>query len=287
MQKASTLKLSRLQGVLRYFTGKSVVVALTVFVVMCVGTLIGMAMAAFAGIENPLNGVSGMYSANSIVLIVLCATAAKSETRFLAIAPTPRWSIYLGILWKITCYALVGTLLAALHTFFEVFAAQTATAMGLVNMPVEVYDWNDLWGSITRMQGMDIATSMGDVAKMILPAIPGQVVNMVIGMGAWYLYMCLFTRWKMPTLAVTIGVPVLLVTMVIVPFAMGWMDKIMSMSQNDLQQMMPVVFELLRLVENVGKWMYERWPIVRTTLGVVCWLLAYPVMRGTPQPTNG
>ena len=104
----STLKASRLGGVIRYFSQKTLISCATLAICALIATLISYAFILFSvsrgGAVFTSPSMSFLFSCNGIVLIVLCVYAAFSETRYLAIAPTPRYVIYIGILWKIVLF---------------------------------------------------------------------------------------------------------------------------------------------------------------------------------------
>lgn len=285
MQQVSMLKASRLPGALRYFTRKVVnVVGVLVIVALCV-TILNFAICIFAGVEGAVNTLSMLFNANGIMVIMLCAQAAYGESRYLAITPMPRFSIFLGVLWKMVCFALLSSLVACLYSGFEALLAQAITATGIANIRVAVREMDLISEMMSSTAVGAVATDAGSVLMIALGRLPATVIRLVEYSGVWYLYLCLLRRWKMQTLLVTIGAPILLATMVLVPVINGWADAILSMSQNEMMQALPVLYDILNTLADIARWMIEEMALVEAITGALCWLIAYPVMRGTPQPS--
>lgn len=284
----STLKASRLGGVIRYFSQKTLITCATLAICALIATLISYAFILFsvsrgsAVFASP--GMSFLFSCNGVVMIVLCVYAAFSETRYLAIAPTPRYVIYIGILWKIVLFAVISSAAAALHTMLDVLIAQGMNNAGIADIAINVYDF-ELYDEIASGGSIvHAATSFGEVAQMATRKALRSALSMIEWSGVWYLYICLLRRWKAPTLLVTIGTPILLVMLLVMPMLTGWMDRIASMSEAEIMQAMPLLYDLARTAEKVITFLVEKWPAVRAVIGVGCYALAYPVMRSTPQP---
>ena len=284
----STLKASRLGGVIRYFTQKTLVMCGMLALGALIATLLSYAVILFSASQGDAvfasPGMSFLFSCNGVVLIVLCAYAVFSETRYLAIAPTPRYVIYIGILWKIVLFAVVSSAVAALHTMLDVFIAQGINNAGIANIAINVYDF-DLYDEIASGGSIvHAATSFGEAAKMATGKALRSVLSMIEWSGVWYLYICLLRRWKAATLLVTIGTPILMVMLLVMPVLTGWMDRIASMSEAEIMQAMPLLYDLANTAKKVITFLVEKWPAVRAVIGVSCYALAYPVMRSTPQP---
>lgn len=284
----STLKASRLGGVLRYFSQKTLLTCATLAACALIATLISYGYILFAVSRGSTvfasPGMSFLFSCNGIVLIILCAYAVFSETRYLAIAPTPRYVIYIGILWKIVLFAVISSAVAALHTMLDVLIAQGMNNAGIANIAINVYDF-ELYDEITSGGSIvHAATTFGEVAQMAVRKALRSALSMIEWSGVWYLYICLLRRWKAATLLVTIGTPILMVMLLVMPMLTGWMDRIASMSEAEIMQAMPLLYDLARTAEKVITFLVEKWPAVRAAIGVGCYALAYPVMRSTPQP---
>lgn len=284
----STLKASRLGGVIRYFSQKTLISCATLAICALIATLISYAFVLFSVSRGSAvfasTGMSFLFSCNGVVMIVLCVYAAFSETRYLAIAPTPRYVIYIGILWKIVLFAVISSAVAALHTMLDVLIAQGMNNAGIADIAINVYDF-ELYDEIASGGSIvHAATSFGEVAQMATRKALRSALSMIEWSGVWYLYICLLRRWKVPTLLVTIGTPILLVMLLVMPMLTGWMDRIASMSEAEIMQAMPLLYDLARTAEKVITFLVEKWPAVRAVIGVGCYALAYPVMRSTPQP---
>lgn len=283
MEQASMLKASRLQGAMRYFTRKSLVACLEITAVVLAMSLVSIAINIFAHVGGNVNSLSSLFSANGLVAIVLCAYAAFSESRYLALTPMPRFSIYLGIICKMAVFAVASSLCAALHSIIEAALSQAVTNAGLAQITLEVFEF-DIYGVLTDAGDMRVAKTVGEVASMALGAVPDAAISLLTMSGGWYLYMCLLRRWKAATLAVTIGGPILLFTMILVPAMTGWLDTLVAMSEAEMMQTMPALYKMIQSLIDILRWIRDEWPFIRAISGLVCWLLAYPVMRGTPQP---
>lgn len=284
----STLKASRMGGVIRYFSQKTLITCATLAICALIATLISYGCILFSvsrgGTAFAGPGMSFLFSCNGIVLIILCVYAVFSETRYLAIAPTPRYVIYIGILWKIVLFAVLSSAVAALHTMLDVLIAQAMNNAGIARIAINVYDF-ELYDEIASGGSIvHAATTFGEVAQMATRKALRSALSMIEWSGVWYLYICLLRRWKAATLLVTIGTPILLVMLLVMPMLTGWMDRIASMTEAEIMQAMPLLYDLARTAEKIFKFLVEKWPAVRAALGVGCYALAYPVMRSTPQP---
>lgn len=287
MEQISMLKGSRLGGVLRYFTQKVLSVCGVLAACGVIASLISYALIVWY-MPNLADGVDSMslsflYNANSVALIILCAYAAHGETRYLAITPAPRYSIYIGVLWKIVLFSVLSSAVAALHSVLDVLAAQALNNAGLARINISVYDV-DMYRMISTGDGFVEVNTMEAIARLAAEKAVHSAISMIEWGGVWYLYLCLLRRWKMATLAVTIGAPILLVTLLVVPFVTGWVERIAALSEAEIMQTMPLLYDLIELVYQILQWMVEKWPWVRAGIGLGCYALAYPVMRTTPQP---
>lgn len=288
MEQISMLKGMRLGGVTRYFAKKALDVCGVLAACALVTSLISAGFIVWGTMQSGEAvgnlGLSFLYSANSVVLIILCAYAAYGETRYLAILPTPRYSIYLGVIEKIVLFSVAASATAALHTLFDVLIAQALNSVGLARIPIIIYSVDLSSVFSVGETSVRTAETFGQIAQLALHKSADAAIRMIELGGVWYLYLCLLRRWKGATLAVTIGAPILLVMLLITPALTGWIDRFAAMSEAEIMQAMPLIYDIVKFAEKVIDWMAEKWPWVRAIAGIVCYAIAYPVMRGTPQP---
>lgn len=269
----SAMRQSRFEGTARYLWAKGWKLLLPGAVAIFVMELLIYLMPAL-GLGTAEQGVSTVFWYVSVCALILMYRAANVDARFLITRLTPRPSVYAGVVLEILTFTALGVLLAAAVTLAE--TGLVAALSGLAPGRYSVSMWDLL--------GQARATATGEVAGFLVPYTGRFFLSTVEYCCFYYLYFCLLRRWKVQTLAVTIGVPVLMVVLVVVPAVNGFFDQIASMSEQELWQSMPVLMNLLRFMEEAVRFMIERWPVIRAVAAVACLALSYPVMAGTPQP---
>lgn len=273
MEQISMLKGMRLGGVARYFAKRALEVCGVLAACALVTSLISAGFIVWGTLQSGevvgSLGLSFLYNANGVVLIILCAYAAYGETRYLAIVPTPRYSIYLGVIEKIVLFSVLASAAAALHTLFDVLIAQALNSVGLARIPIVIYNV-DL-SSVFSMGETSVRTAetLGEIAQFALRRSADAAIRMIELGGVWYLYLCLLRRWKGATLVVTIGAPILLVMLLVTPALTGWFDRIATMSEAEVMQAMPLIYDIIQFARKVVDWMAEKWPWVRAIVGIV------------------
>lgn len=269
----AAMRQSRFEGTVRYLWAKGWKLLL-----MGAATMFGLELLLYTlpalGVSTAEQGVSTMFWYVSVCALILMYRAANVDARFLITRATPRPSVYAGVVLEILALSALGALLAAGITLVETGFVSAMSSLAPDRYAVSMWD----------LFGQAHATASDEVAAFLGPYTVRFFFSTAEYCCFYYLYFCLLRRWKVQTLAVTIGVPVLMVVLLIVPFVNGLFDQIAQMSEQELWQSMPVLMNLLRLIERAARFMIDRWPTIRALAAVACLALSYPVMAGTPQP---
>lgn len=288
MQQVSMVKASRLRGVIWYNTLRVIKTVLFVSLLCVLLSVVPAMITVVWGGTVKLNSLSLLYSINGTIAILLCARSAYSETRFFTSMPTPRWSIYLGVVYKMLLFAVIGTIAAALLSVFDALFIELLNLFSQGKHQIGIWDLGELISisiSMNSESSYDMVTTVGGVAGMVLGSLLPTMLSVFTASGFVYLYVCLLRRWKAATITATIGIPVLLITLLLIPSITGFYEQASSMTRTDILQSMPLLYSLFRAIEKIVVFIIDEWPIIRTLSGLGCWLLAYPIMSRTSQPS--
>lgn len=270
----SALKMSRFEGTLRYLWKKGWQLMLSVAGVVLLMEIAVYVLSVFVDGDIDLGGVSAMFSCSSVVMLMLMYRAANIDARFLITRATPRLSVYGGVIAEILLISALGVVLGALMTMLD-----AALVSLMANIAPQRYSIN-MWSMYSTMR----ATTFGGATAMAWQNAWNAWTSTIQWCCFYYFYFCLLRRWKIQTLAVTIGVPVALFALMIVPAVTGFFDQLERLNEQEMWQLMPQFMELMRFMERAMQFVSEQWPVIRAVGAVACLALSYPVMAGTPQP---
>lgn len=270
----SALKRSRFEGTLRYLWKKGWQLMLITASVVLLMEVAVYVLAVFVDGSVNLSSVSTMFSATGVIMFILMHRAANTDARFLLTRATPRLSVYGGVIAEILVLSALGVIVSALLTMLD---AGVVTFMAQGNP--ERYGIS-MWTMYTTTR----ATTFGAVTQMAWENAWYTYTSMIQWCCFYYLYFCLLRRWKVQTIAVTIGVPVACLLIVVVPAVNGFFEQLDNLSEQEMWQLMPQFMSILRFMEDAVTFIVNRWPTIRAISAVCCLAISYPVMAGTPQP---
>ncbi|WP_102413080.1 hypothetical protein [Beduinella massiliensis] len=270
----SALKRSRFEGTLRYLWKKGWQLILVTAGVVLLMEIAVYVLAVFVEGNVNLTSVSTMFSATGVIMFILMHRAANTDARFLITRATPRLSVYGGVIAEILVISALGVIVSALLTMLD---AAVVTLMAQGN-PARY--GISMWTMYTTAR----ATTLGSVTQMVWQNAWYTYTSMIQWCCFYYLYFCLLRRWKVQTIAVTIGVPVACFLLMIVPAVNGFFDQISRLGEQEMWELMPQFMSIVRFMEDAATFIMKRWPTIRAISAVCCLALSYPVMAGTPQP---
>ena len=202
-----------------------------------------------------------------LLLIIFLIILAHSDTAYLCSRPLTRRSIWLGGMAYVLIYALVlasARLLLALSGY------------GLVRMLAPSFPDkyalapDTAWGAFVPMRSLKV---WWDAFLALLAA----------GLVA-YAYGCLLRRWKGWTIALTILIPLLGVTLMVMPTVYLFINDMEFLVQSgDVTAMLQVLPGWLALVQRVVEWLIRYYDLIFWSIVAVSVPIGLLSMRTTPQ----
>ncbi len=253
---------SRFAGVLRYHyknIGKRVVWAL--LIVLIAQGLSLLAPLLFGGLYH-FDGIRGNFEFVFFAAFVVGISTAGRATRFLLRFGTSRTSVWLG--------NVLGQLLAMVSLLVATF---------LINMLLAglLFLLSNASPAHYSMSGKLFHTAL----TYGLKDLPGLLLYTLEWTSIFYLYGCMLRRFKVLTISVSIGVPLLFVILMLIPTV----REALAVVQGDNQgQLILLGLQWLQWLQDLIRFIEEHWETLQLLTAVVCLPLSYIVMRGTKQP---
>ena len=261
---------ARLNGVFRYH-GKVIGRALIwILLILLASQVISLLLPLVTHIQYTFSGIYADLSFTLIVSCVFSIIAAHQSTRFLLRFGTSRLSVWLGNVVSLCAGAIVfllGTLLLSMMA--------GGLTLALANAMPRKYIFQVFFG---ELQGPTLYTQ---TLTRALAALPSYILYTAEWTCLFYLLGCCLRRNRGVTLAVIIGVPMLLAILMLVPAV----RQATSIVENaDERQMLILGVQWMKYLTDFVHFVETQWPIIQLVAAVVSLPLSYLCMRNTQQP---
>ena len=97
----------------------------------------------------------------------------------------------------------------------------------------------------------------------------------------FYLYACVLRRFRVLTISLSIGGPLLLVILMLIPAVR---EAVRVVGGNDQGQMVLLGLQWLQFLQDILRFVEKNWETIQLSAGLASLPLSYLVMRGTKQP---
>jgi len=259
---AEWLRASRLPGVLKYnckIIGRLVVWAL--LIVLGVQVL-SLALPPFTGDSFVFDGIRGNFEMAFFTALVAGILTAGRSSRFLLRFGTSRTSVWLGNELGLLI-GMVGLLLATFLLNMLVGAALfvlTSLSPDLYSMTPALYQY-------------ELSKGLKNLPELLTYTLEWTAI--------FYLYGCLLRRFRVLTISVSVGVPLLFVILMLIPTVREGLAVVQGNNQG---QILVLGLKWLQILNSILRFIEEHWDAIQLTAALVSLPAGYLVMRGTKQP---
>ena len=259
---AEWVRASRLQGILRYdykIIGR--LVAWVLLIMLAVQAL-SLTFPLFTGNQFAFDGIRGNFELVFFASLIAGIFTAGRSSRFLLRFGTSRTSVWIGS----ELAMLLGMVGLLLMTF-------------LINMLVGAVLF-PLQGLSPKLYSMSAMQYRYEITKG-LEGLPELLAYTLEWAAIFYLYGCLLRRFRVLTISVSIGVPLLFVILMLIPAVREGLSVIQGNNQG---QILVLGLKWLQILNDFLRFLEENWDAVQLTAALVSLPVSYLVMRGTKQP---
>ena len=263
---------SRMPGILRYHgktAGRELLFVLAIFT--CVELLAVLFPLVTSSGRVYFYGLQGGAAWASIAVFVVVVSMVFRRTRFLLRFGTPRVSVWLGNVIALTAFAVA--LYLALSVVY-LAAAYAVCALGVSRPDTFEFGAAQLSGAVTPA-GFGLAVSA------YLRALPQTLLDILCEVSWCYFFGCCLRRRKGLTLAIVIGLPMLLLILSVIPAVQQGVNALQG---GDAATAMNIALQFYRALADIGRWLIAHFVLVECVLTAVFLPLSYLIMRRTPQP---
>ncbi len=263
----SWFKLSRFGGAMRYHWLRNKQVVLLVALIVLIVGLLELAFGALGWADCRVLALAADFPFALAVAFFCAFPAAKYETTFLLRFGTPRTSVWLS---NVISLVLTG----AGYLIASVVVNAVIGCAGLA-----------LSGPFAGVVAPDGLATMGDYLLKGIVQVGGQLPMQLLWLleysAIFYLLACCMRRWKVATIAVIVGVPALLFTLLLLP---AFNEVANALESGAESQLMVMIIKLLAWLDKAGEFIADNWQWIQGGTAFVCLVLSFFVMRGTRQP---
>ena len=252
-------------GALRYF-GSTVKRGILLIFILMAAIVAGMFLVPiifkykldYTGIND-----NGVYF---IFIIVTMFRAARKDTIFLTSRPVARRSLFLAVMTEIIA---LSAILAISIIILQNLGYMTNEALKK-NMP-EIFGRSNNRRFFSPFYPRD---SLSVMKNLFIRYIPVGVFS--------YAYACFLTRWKGWTIGISVGIPVLLIVLMLLPTVQEFLNDIEQViDNNNRAAAMLTVPKWIDILSGVVNWFRRNWKRVYWTACACCVPLSFLVMRTT------
>ena len=261
---------ARMRGVLRYHLKSLGKTVLLVLAILFGAQLLSLAFPIITGNPYPYMGVYADQSVTLVVTLVCACVVAGRSTRFLLRFGTSRFSVWLGNLvglWAGMIAMLLGTLLLSILLGGLVYLLAAALPQSFAIKPL--------------FTGVADAAVFSYTLRAALSSLPQAILAVVEWTSIFYLLGCCLRRQTGLTLAVVIGLPLLLMLLTLIPAIRQAADVVERANE---QQIMLLGVRWMKVLMDVANFIENQWPWIKLGGAAVSLPLSYLCMRGTSQP---
>lgn len=266
VEKNNWFKLSRFGGAMRFHWLRNSRVALWLALILLVVAAVELGLACAGATTTVVMPLAADLPLSLLAVLVCSFPAAKQDTTFLLRFGTPRTSVWLSNVFSLFLTGLGCLVLSALTNALS-------GVLGLV-----------LAGSFPGI----VVENPAAVGEYLLSGVGGMAQDLSMQLlwiaeytAVFYLIACCLRRWKLPTILVLVGVPVLLFTVLLMPVVNEVGTALESGGQN---QIVALLLKLITWLEKAAAFVAKHWQTIQGATAAVALVLSYLVMRGTKQP---
>ena len=259
---AEWVRESRLSGVLRYqykTVGRLAVWALLIVLGVQVLSLL---IPVFGGSVYNFDGIRANFELVFFASLIAGIVAAGRSSSFLLRFGTSRTSVWLGSL-----LGLLGGMVALLLATFLLNLLVGALQFPLSGLSPEKF----------TMTGDRFGTELSNGLKDL----PNYLLYTLEWTAIFYLYGCVLRRFRVLTISLSIGGPLLLVILMLIPAVR---EAVRVVGGNDQGQMVLLGLQWLQFLQDIIRFVQKNWETLQMIAGVVSLPVSYLIMRGTKQP---
>jgi hypothetical protein len=259
---AEWLKVSRLKGVLRYHYQTIGNIATWAIGIVLGVQVISLLIPLLNGGMFQFDGIRANFEIVFFAALVTAIITAGRSSRFLIRFGTARTPVWLGNVLGL--FAGMVFLLAA--TFL------LNLAIGGLLFPLTAL--SPLHFDMTpKLFALELQNGLKDL--------PGYLLYTLEWSSIFYLYACLLRRFRVLTISLSIGIPLLFVILMFIPAVREGLATLRGNNQGDI---LMLGLRWVQIVQDVILFVEKHWETLQLIAGVVSLPLSYAVMRGTKQP---
>lgn len=264
-------KRSRLLGALRYHRAWLGRLTGWVLMALLLGNVLMLGLGTAGVGEVSISDISASLGTAMAFALCCALIAAGSRTRFLIRFGTPRLSVWLSNVVAL----LVGMALFLLGTLaLNALAGAGVWALGkALPQRYALVSYHEAAPTGDALLGWLLARG--------LAALPRQLLWLCEWTAIFYLLGCCLRRNKVVTLAVIIGVPLALATLLLVPAVNETIAALETASEG---QIMMMGLKWVQWLSKAARFIAGQWQWIQLGAAVVSLPLSYLCMRGTSQP---
>ncbi len=259
---AEWLKASRFQGILRYHyktIGRIAAWALgIVFGVQALSLLIPV----LNGGVFQFDGIRANFEIVFFAALVTGIVPAGRSSRFLIRFGTSRTSVWLG-----NVLGLFAGMVCLLVATFLLNLLIGGLLFPLTSLAPLHFDMTPALFSLELQNGLK------DLPMYLLYTLEWTAI--------FYLYACLFRRFRVLTISLSVGIPLLFVILMFIPAVREGLATIRGNNQGEI---LVLGLRWLQILQDIIRFVEEHWETLQLIAGIVSLPLSYAVMRGTKQP---
>ncbi len=261
---------ARMPGVLRYHQKAMGSVVIDVLVIVLVSYLIAFIAPLMTDIHYSSGDISADIGSTIVVGFILAMITAHKSTRFLLRFGTARLSVWLGNVLSLFVAMLVfllGTLMLSM-----LMNALTRWMVGVIP------------GSYSLEQSFGdngVIATYADSLLAALKALPSNILTALEWTTIFYLLACCLRRNRGITIAIVVGVPMMLMILTLIPAVR---QAVQVVENGNEGQMTLLGLQWMKYLTDVMQFIRREWPTIQLLAALGSLPLSYLCMRETPQP---
>ena len=265
---------ARQTGAIYYLWQQTARMVFLLFGVFFIMSILSQVFFAMMGYDITIQNYFMLTMIVSITSLALMQKMSDQYAQFLITRATPRKTVFMGVVCIIIGFSLLYSVLNEVFTLLSVGIVQLASEANILRANIDIWSV-EARGSLTSFQ-------------QIAAYSPQHIVHQFLSTSQWacmfYLFMCLYRRWRKGTIITIIALCSFGILLSALPFIEAGRELVANMSQENMMRVMPITMKLLSKLQRCVIFIIEEWPWVRLGLATVCLVISYPIMARTPQP---
>ena len=259
---AEWIKNARVPGVIRYQYKTIARLLAWALLIVLAGQVLTLLLPFLRHDAYLFDGIRGNFEIVFFAAFIVGILTAGRSSRFLLRFGTPRTSVWLGSELGLI-FGMVGLLLAT----FVLNMGIAALLFPLSSLAPQQYSMN------ASLFQTALSHGLGDLPELLLYTLEWTCI--------FYLYGCMLRRFRVLTISISIGIPLMFVILMLIPTV----RDVLSVARGENQgQMLQKGLEWLLWLRDFLHFVDEHWDSIQLTAGIASIPLSYLVMRSTKQP---